>query len=100
MEVMNEIISQLAKDVNKKRQDQIEERLSAIGHTFETPSDLFLFAKERLTIATYQDKPFYREIFIDFGTDKQMLIATWYDTVEPDFSDPSKISVVAGKPAF
>ncbi len=94
--IMNEIISQLAREVNQKRQDQIVERLLSVGYIFDSQEALFSFAKDRLTLVIDSGKPLYKELYLDFGTDKQMLVAIWNDQSNIDFSEPNKVSITVG----
>lgn len=89
-----------AKKLVRQREDQIIERLGQAGFSFETRQSLEEFARTRLTIVTFQNKPLYRELYLDYQTDQQMLVAIWWDTIETEFDpqNPITYKVTAGKP--
>ena len=74
---MEEIVQNLIKQALKKRDSQILERLAQLGHTFSNEIEKQEFAKTRLTMHRYEDKPQWRELYLD----KTHLIASWWETI-------------------
>lgn len=86
--VMSDLVNTQIKELLKKRENQILERLAELGHTFSNEIEKQEFAKTRLTMHTYVDKPQWREMYLD----KTHLIASWWETV--DFEGNT---IIAGK---
>ena len=77
---MTELIHTQINQLIKKRENLILERLAKLGHTFSNEIEKQEFAKTRLTLHTYEDKPLWKALFLD----KTHLIASWWETVEFD----------------
>lgn len=86
--LMSEIVNTQIKELIKKRENQILDRLAQLGHTFSNEIEKQEFAKTRLEIRTYEDRPQWRELYLD----KTHLIASWWETVDFDGN-----TIVAGK---
>lgn len=82
-DVINQIIDQAISKVNSELEQQIKERLEIIGYVFNDRSDLIDFASRRLTLV--QLNAIDRELYIDYQTPNQKLIATWKDQYESHF---------------
>lgn len=87
-DIMSDLIHTKIRELLKKREDQILERLAQLGHTFKNEAEKSEFAKTRLTMHTYEDKPQWRELYLD----KTHLIASWWETVDFDGN-----TIIAGK---
>lgn len=86
--LISELVNTQIKELIKKRENQILERLAQLGHTFKNEIEKQEFAKTRLTMQTYVDKPQWRELYLD----KTHLIASWWETVDYDGK-----TMIAGK---
>lgn len=77
-----------------KRGEAIFDRLRTLGYIFS--KDAFKlkkeFAEEQLTVIEYKEIPDYRQLYLDFGTPTQMLIASWntHDEVNISFDGPER----------
>lgn len=87
-DLMSNLVNSKIKELMQKREEQILARLAQLGYTFSNEVQKQEFAKTRLTIHTYSDKPKWRELYLD----KTHLIASWWETV--DFSGDT---IIAGK---
>lgn len=86
--IINDLIETKIRELIKKREDQILERLAQLGHTFSNEIEKEEFARKRLTMRTYEEKPEYRELYLD----DTHLIAWWWNTIDYDGK-----TMVAGK---
>lgn len=77
--IINDLISDVSKRYWKQRELQIKERLIKSGYSFASDEEFHAFAKEHLTLATYQNRPFYQEILLDGK------LLAWWET-EPVFN--------------
>lgn len=78
--LISELVNTQIKELVKKRENQILDRLAQLGHTFSNEIEKQEFAKTRLTMHTYVDKPQWRELYLD----KTHLIASWWETIDYD----------------
>lgn len=78
--IIGDLVNTQIKELIKKRDNQILERLAQLGHTFYNEIEKQEFAKTRLTMHRYEDKPQWRELYLD----KTHLIASWWETVDYD----------------
>lgn len=93
---------QIFEYINNERLKQVEERLIEIGYRFSNTVLLKQFLEEYTTIISFDEKPQYREMYLFYGTDKQMLIAIWWETVQFEHTyDEGKfgynLKVIAGE---
>lgn len=90
--IIDEIHNRLLNDLFYKREQQVLQRLAELGFTFHDNFEKNKFYKERLTLYTFQDKPYYRELILDGSK----LIACWDDTPCIE-NDGQKITVTLGR---
>lgn len=91
MEISNmigDLINTQIKELIRKRENHILQRLAELGHTFHNEVEKHEFAEKRLSIHTYTDKPKWREMYLD----KTHLIDAWWETIDYDGD-----TIIAGK---
>lgn len=76
-DIMTTLISASINDLLTQLEQAIIDRLKQNGFEFKTKEELHDFAKTRLTIRMYEDKPRYKELYLD----NKILIAHWDETV-------------------
>lgn len=92
--MIQEIIQKQIDALIKKREDQVFEKLAAMGFTFSDEHQKRKFAKERLTIATHSDRPHEKHLLLDGRT----LVCWWSD--EPHFTvDGTTFTMTLGSPS-
>lgn len=82
-DIVNQIIHDAMRMVNHELEQQIKERLEIIGYVFNDRRDLIDFVIRRLTLV--QLNAIDRELYIDYQTPNQKLLATWKHKYETNF---------------
>lgn len=92
-QVIENIMEDMAKQLIRKREDQILSVLAELGFTFANEIEKANFAKERLSVITNIDDPNRKALVLD----GRKPIATWDDTITMS-QDGTTFTVKLGKP--
>jgi len=79
LSVQDELMREMYMELTKKHDERLINALQEAGFAFDVPADLYAFIKTRCTIAHYDYKPKYCELYVDFNTPEQKLICSWWD---------------------
>jgi hypothetical protein len=85
--IQKDILKYITKEVNNQKETFIKSQLKTLGFEFNNDSDFYSFVSKRLTILTQEQNRNIKELYLDFNTKDQLLIAYIDETVNIDYKD-------------
>jgi hypothetical protein len=95
--IVENMVVQSIKLAQKKQLEEIKERLKSVGYHFGSEAAFFDFCQEQITLVSYNSRPNYKEVWLDFDKKDRIMIAWYWDTVDVETVN-STLNVVVGNP--